>query len=1122
MELNKIFIFICSILLLINLVSADMDVFDNLNGTGYNATFENFFGKFVGNGSQLIGLTESQITDLQHTTDTNRSDVEINTLIDNRVIQSFIEALGFVIGSHTVDTNRSDADILSVASVYNETNWILNQSYLTSESDPIFTSENSSIWGAINNKLESTDQRYNETDLINAVNTTSNIEGLGFVTGLHTTDTNRTDTEINTLIDNRVVQAFIEALGFVTGAHTIDTNRSNEDILNVASVYNDTVAINTKLDQTDQRYNETSLINSVNTTSNIESLNFVQGAHTTDTNRSDSDILSVASVYNETDLINSVNTTSNIEGLGFTQGAHTVDTNRSDSEINTLIDNRVIQSFVETLGFVTGAHTVDTNRSDSDILSVASVYNDTLRIDAVNTTSNIEGLGFVQGQHTTDTNRTDSDILFVASVYNDTNFILNQNYQNATQVNSSIITKVTQVFMESLGFVTGAHTIDTNRSDADIISVAGVFNDTDLINSVNTTSNIEGLGFATGSHTIDTNRSDSEINTLIDNKVIQSFIEGLGFVTGAHTVDTDTNRSDADILSVANVYNDTDIINTKLDATDQRYNETNLINSVNTTSNIEGLGFTQGPHTTDTNETTRFNNLVGTCSGSDKIIEIQSNGTILCGADQTGSGGGGNPFDQVLNTTSNVTFNKINASDWSNVTITENQISDLSHTTDTNRSDADINTLIDNRVIQSFIESLGFVTGSHTVDTNRSDADILSVASVYNETDWVTAQNYLTSESDPNLWTTGFNNTGDVRWLDDTTIGNCSANNSCGLITYNSETSSWDKDNSDDLTISDLPLANKTMPHCSNITGASYDICAGDGGGAGDGNASSICSGDEMLLGNGTCQATTSIAWEGTDVYFSQVDTVTVLLDYLVSSTHQGDYLDTRDSGWWNLTGASFKVGAGQDVCIDGGNCLSSVGSGGNPFDQSLNTTDNVVFDSVNSSVQYMVENGMINFANASDIDTAWIGEYEDGLWIGGDWIQVSGTLNLWDDIWPMAMFGGEPDIWFHGWFGITQNLTVLNTINTTQLCLSGDCQTSWPSGGDGNASSICAGDTTYLDGEGNCDDISSVYLSNLDSNLAWKNQTNTFTANQNMNSYNITSLDCIVFASGGKICTGT
>ncbi|MBS3083711.1 hypothetical protein J4423_02820 [Candidatus Pacearchaeota archaeon] len=49
-----------------------------------------------------------------------------------------------------------------------------------SESDPIFVSENSTLWGAINSKLSQVDQRYNDTALIVSVNRTTNIMSLGF------------------------------------------------------------------------------------------------------------------------------------------------------------------------------------------------------------------------------------------------------------------------------------------------------------------------------------------------------------------------------------------------------------------------------------------------------------------------------------------------------------------------------------------------------------------------------------------------------------------------------------------------------------------------------------------------------------------------------------------------------------------------------------------------------------------------------------------------------------------------------------------------------------------------------------------------------------------------------
>lgn len=50
----------------------------------------------------------------------------------------------------------------------------------------------------------------------------------------------------------------------------------------------------------------------------------------------------------------------------------------------------------------------------------------------------------------------------------------------------------------------------------------------------------------------------------------------------------------------------------------------------------------------------------------------------------------------------------------------------------------------------------------------------------------------------------------------------------------------------------------------------------------------------------------------------------------------------------WTFNG-SMNFTSGNDVCIEGGNCLSTVsgGSSGNPFDQVLNTTSNVTFDSL-------------------------------------------------------------------------------------------------------------------------------------------------------------------------------
>jgi len=41
------------------------------------------------------------------------------------------------------------------------------------------------------------------------------------------------------------------------------------------------------------------------------------------------------------------------------------------------------------------------------------------------------------------------------------------------------------------------------------------------------------------------------------------------------------------------------------------------------------------------------------------------------------------------------------------------------------------------------------------------------------------------------------------------------------------------------------------------------------------------------------------------------------------------------------------------------------------------------------------------------------------------------------------------------------------------------------------------------------------------DENIAWQNRTNNFTANQNLTAVNITAISCIIFDSGGTICSG-
>ncbi|MGV8142377.1 MAG: hypothetical protein ACP5NS_01945 [Candidatus Pacearchaeota archaeon] len=108
---------------------------------------------------------------------------------------------------------------------------LTNLSYFGLETDPFFVAENSTLWIAINSKLAQSDQRYNDTALILSVNQTSNIMSLGFYN----------QTQINSLISGVGNSSFNQSL-------TDILYYSSVNILNFinhtqAGVYNDTSLI---------------------------------------------------------------------------------------------------------------------------------------------------------------------------------------------------------------------------------------------------------------------------------------------------------------------------------------------------------------------------------------------------------------------------------------------------------------------------------------------------------------------------------------------------------------------------------------------------------------------------------------------------------------------------------------------------------------------------------------------------------------------------------------------------------------------------------------------------------------------------------------------------------------
>lgn len=112
-------------------------------------------------------------------------------------------------------------------------------------------------------------------------------------------------------------------------------------------------------------------------------------------------------------------------------------------------------------------------------------------------------------------------------------------------------------------------------------------------------------------------------------------------------------------LTYANTTNITNNLVGKFCASTDKVSGVYVNGSINCSTDLNSGGGSSFNATYD-NATNRLNNLTGKfCSGTDKMNGVHQNGSINCTVDATGGAGGGNPFNQVLNTTSNVTFNNI-------------------------------------------------------------------------------------------------------------------------------------------------------------------------------------------------------------------------------------------------------------------------------------------------------------------------------------------------------------------------------------------------------------------------------------------------------------------------------
>lgn len=291
---------------------------------------------------------------------------------------------------------------------------------------------------------------------------------------------------------------------------------------------------------------------------------------------------------------------------------------------------------------------------------------------------------------------------------------------------------------------------------------------------------------------------------------------------------------------------------------------------------------------------------------------------------------------------------------------------------------------------------------------------------------------------------------------------------------------------------SDKPFANETTPHCDNVTGSDFDLCTNPDTTIGN------CSGD---------QSCSNI------IYDSDLP----LANQTIIDCH-------------NITGGS-----------DGDYCVDADSGGGNPFDQDLNTTDNVTFQNITlgtsegDHVIYFYEDGSSTGESFYWDDSLDRFRVTDEFMAGGP-ISAAGSVTASPGslISTQSIYttGSGDNLWLGN---LTESDALFiaradGTVNATNITADyfigdGSKLTNLPSSGaDGNASSICSDNevllgqdaTTCVNLNNTIDDrdtnrsdadIQGLSLNQTEADLLYLNLSGT-NANQNINisPYNITT----------------
>ena len=486
------------------------------------------------------------------------------------------------------------------------------------------------------------------------------------------------------------------------------------------------------------------------------------------------------------------------------------------------------------------------------------------------------------------------------------------------------------------------------------------------------------------------------------------------------------------------------------------------VSSINTTANIEALGFVTGAHTVDTNETVRFEALAGTdCTGDDKVTGVDANGNLVCGSDVTGAGGKGTDGFYLYNTSGTILFNETQLNATIAALDTDTTIPDTNESTRVDALEletASINTTAN-------IEALGFSTTSVT-DTNESDrvdqleleaASINTTANIkalgfenYNFTDHQYFYNMtvLGGDAFDNANVSYLNNSN--TWTDENSF--MSANNYfAGNIIHQGDADTYMVFNSDQISwyaggVQMFNVQESGLDTFNINPGyANVDFYIRDDAG----DVIFHTDADTGNIGINKSNAATELDVDGT--------VTAVLFDGSIDCSDiiggsDGDYCADADTG-----GTDTNETARVEVLWNNESYLST-------YNATYASFEDTTIPDTNESTrvdQLELETASINTTaniEALGFSTSSITDTNESTRVDQLFLETA-SINTTDNI--KALGFENYNFTDHQYF---YNMTVLGGGSST----------------DTNASTECSGTTTYLDGEGNCDDISSVYEGDL------------------------------------------